>query len=204
MADDSDAAPGPSRLEQQIAFLLEADRLKGVLRRSRLINEDRLENSGEHSWHFALATLVLAEHCPEPVDLLKVLRMALIHDLVEIDAGDTFVYDEVGKDDQAAREQAAADRIFGLLPEDQARAFRADWDEFEAARTAEARLARAVDRLLPLLHNCHTRGAAWRKHGVNAGQVVAINRVIEHGAPDLWTYARRLIDEAVRDGNLEA
>ena len=191
------------RLSQQIAFILEIDRLKTIARRTYLTDASRMENSAEHSWHIALMALVLAEHANDPeVDLLKVVRMLLIHDLVEIDAGDTFAYDRSGQADKAAREKAAADRIFRLLPADQALIFRGLWEEFEARQTAEARFAAALDRLQPLLHNLFTRGRAWREHDVRQSQVVAFNRHMADGAAVLWEYAAAAINQAVERGDL--
>lgn len=192
----------PSRLEAQIAFVLELDRLKQVLRQTVLLDGSRQENSAEHSWHLAVMALVLAEHAAGPLDLCRVLQMLLVHDVVEIDAGDVFVYDASARAQQAEREHAAAERIFGLLPADQAEGLRALWAEFEARQTPEARFARALDRLQPLLHNWRTRGITWRRHGVSAPQVLAVNGVIADGAPALWAYAQRLIADAMSQGFL--
>ena len=154
------------RLETQLGFVLEVEQLKQVFRQTVLIGDRRPENDAEHSWHLSLMAILLVEHAAEEVDLMKVLEMLLIHDVVEIDAGDTFAYDEVGNRDKDEREQQAADRLFGLLPEDQATAYRALWDEFEERQSPEARYAAALDRLQPLLLNFHTEGAAWQKHGI--------------------------------------
>ena len=194
MADD--------RLDRQLAFILEIDKLKSVLRRSYLLNGKRTENSAEHSWHIATMALVLSEHADEEVDLARVVRMLLTHDLVEIDAGDTFCYDEVGAVDKAERETHAADRIFGLLDEDQRKDFRALWDEFEAFTSPESRFANALDRLMPLLHNYHTQGRAWREHGITRGQVIERNCHIRDGSQSLWRFARGMIDDAVDKGYL--
>ena len=189
------------RLERQVGFVLEADKLKQILRQTLVSGaEGRRENDAEHSWHLALMALLLREYAAEPVDLLRVVEMLLVHDLVEIDAGDTFVYDEVALQDKEAREQAAADRIFGLLPGDQAGRVRLLWEEFEARQTPEARYAAALDRFQPLLLNFQTEGAAWRRHGVRRDQVLARNRHIEEGAPALWAAALTLIEEAVARG----
>ncbi len=191
------------RLSRQIAFLLEIDRLKTIWRRTYLSDASRVENSAEHSWHIAVMAVVLVEYANEPdIDLLKVIRMLLIHDLVEIDAGDTFAYDETARADKRAREQEAAERIFQLLPADQAVEFRACWEEFEARKTPEARFAAALDRLQPLLHNLHTRGKSWQEHGVRKNQVVAFNRHMEEGASALWEYAAGRIERAVSRGDL--
>ncbi len=193
-----------SRLDQQIQFILEIDKLKSVLRRSYLINDPRHENSAEHSWHLALMAILLAEHANAPVDLLRVIKMLLIHDIVEIDAGDTYIYDSIGALDKALREQRAADRIFQLLPPDQASELRGLWDEFEARTTPEARFANALDRLIPLLHNYTTAGRSWQEHGITSDQVVARNRQINEGSTTLWTMAQQLIDDAVAQGYLAA
>jgi putative hydrolase of HD superfamily len=192
------------RLAGQVAFVAELDRLKSVLRQTWLLDSSRQETDAEHSWHIAMMALVLAEYAAEPVDIAKVIRMLLVHDLVEIDAGDTFIYDAAGNAAKAARELAAADRIFALLPPDQAAPLRALWDEFEARDTAEARFAVAIDRFQPLLHNYLTEGKAWRQHGVTADKVRALNARIGDGAPALWEHARGLIDDAVAKGWLAA
>lgn len=195
--------PPPSRLARQIAFILEVDRLKEVLRQTVLIHSHRPENDAEHSWHLCLLVLVLSEYAVPPgPDLLRVLKMLILHDLVEIDAGDTFAYDTARMADQHEREARAAERIFGLLPSDQALEFRALWDEFEARATSEARFAAAVDRLQPLLLNVSTQGAAWNRHGVTHDRVVARNRHIADGAPALWDYAEELLRDAVAAGQL--
>jgi len=188
-----------TRLEQQMQFIIEADKLKEITRQTLTSQSRRAENSAEHSWHFALMVITLAEHAAcelgEPLDVLRILKMALIHDLVEIDAGDTFAYDDANRADQHAREARAAERIFGLLPADQAREYRALWDEFEAQETPEARFAVACDRLNPILLNTLSDGAAWAKHGVTQDRVLARNAHIEAGSPALWDYAKSIIEE---------
>ena len=195
-------ASAPDRLERQLRFAIEIDKLKSVLRQSYLTGEGRRENSAEHSWHIALLGLILIEHANGPVDALRVLKMLLLHDVVEIDAGDTYCYDELGAVDKVARERRAADRIFGMLPADQAAEFRGLWEEFEAAQTAEAKLAAAVDRFMPLLHNYHTRGRSWQEHGITRSQVLAHNRHMREGSEQLWNYARAMIEDAVKEGHL--
>ena len=186
--------PSPSdRLRRQIAFLVEADKLKGVLRQSYLTQGERRENSGEHSWHTALLTMILAEYSNRAIDVCKVIRMMLIHDLVEIDAGDTFIYDAVGNVAKAEREQAAAERVFGLLPDDQCEAVRQLWEEFELQQTEEAKFANAMDRLMPVLHNYFTGGRSWREHDITQEQALAKNRKIADGARELWDVAHSLI-----------
>jgi putative hydrolase of HD superfamily len=195
--------PPSERLPRQIAFLVEIDRLKEIFRQTILTQSRRAENSAEHSWHFALMVIVLAEHSNHrDLDLLRILKMVLIHDLVEIDAGDTFAYDTQHMADQHEREARAADRIFGLLPADQAAEFRALWDEFEERRTPEARFASACDRFHPMLLNCLTQGHAWRKHGVTQDRVLARNAHVAEGSTAIWDYAVRMIDEAVAAGHL--
>ena len=191
------------RLRRQVEFLVEVDKLKEVFRQTVLVNSRRAENSAEHSWHFALMVVTLAEHSNhQPLDVLRVLKMVLIHDVVEIDAGDTFAYDTKNMADQHEREARAADRIFGLLPADQAADFRALWDEFEAQATPEARFAAACDRFHPMLLNCRTEGHAWRKHGITADRVLARNAHVAHGSTEIWEYAVKMIDEAVAKGHL--
>ncbi len=192
----------PDRLSEQLDFILEIDRLKSVVRRSLLLSGERCENSAEHCWHTAVMALLLAEHANEPVDAAMVARMMLIHDIVEIDAGDTYCYDEEGNRTKAAREQAAAERLFGLLPGDQGRELRAAWEEFESGESAEARFARALDRLMPLLHNYHTQGRAWQEHGVRVGQVLDRNAPMREGSEALWQYAESFIRDAVDKGYL--
>ncbi len=195
----------PSRLQAQIDFILEADRLKQVLRQSVLTDRSRRENDAEHSWHLALMAIVLAEYGPAGCDLGRVLQMLVVHDLVEIDAGDSFIYDEAAQASKAEREQAAARRIFAMLPEGQGARLAALWEEFEARESPEARFAAAMDRLEPLLLNFQTGGATWRPNGIRRAQVVARNRPsLTEGAPDLWAFAEHLIDEAVARGYLGA
>jgi 5'-deoxynucleotidase YfbR-like HD superfamily hydrolase len=190
--------PAPSdRLRRQIAFLIEADKLKSVLRQSYVTNSERRENSSEHSWHVALLTMILAEYANRSIDVCKVIRMMLVHDLVEIDAGDTFIYDDSGNASKATRERAAAERIFGLLPDDQSAETRDLWEEFEMQQSAEAKFANAVDRLMPVLHNYFTHGRSWREHGITQKQALAKNRKIADGAEELWALARSLIVAAL-------
>jgi putative hydrolases of HD superfamily len=187
----------PERLRRQLDFILEIDRLKSVLRQSYLIHNDRHENSAEHSWHLAVAAMVLAEHAKEQIDVSKVIRLVLVHDLVEIDAGDTFVYDEAGNVGKAAREQKAADRLFGLLPEEQGQTFMALWREFEDRQTPEAKFAFALDRLMPILHNVFTQGRSWNEHGIRQEQALTKNRPIEDGSPILWQAVESLITQTL-------
>ena len=190
------------RLRKQLEFIREIDKAKTVLRRSVLLDRSRRENDAEHSWHLAVMAILLVEYANEPVDLLKVVKMLLIHDLVEIDAGDTYAYDAKGHEDKYEREQRAADRIFGLLPQEQGEELRRLWEEFEERRTPEARFAAAMDRLQPVMLNYLTEGVVWRQHGVTSEQVIARNRHIAEGSEVLWEVAAEYIQDAVRKGYL--
>ncbi|KIL39451.1 hypothetical protein SD70_19980 [Gordoniibacillus kamchatkensis] len=191
------------RLERQIGFIIELDKLKNILRKTRVLGTDRYENDAEHTWHLALMAIVLAEHADaRGLDLGRVLKMLLVHDVVEIDAGDTFAYDEKGHEDKEEREQKAANRLFGLLPGDQRDELMALWHEFEAHETAEAKFALALDRLHPMLLNFHNKGQSWRENGITSERVLARNRVIEDGSQALWDYAQRMVREAVERGYL--
>lgn len=193
-----------ARLKRQIDFVREVDRLKNVFRQTLLMDGTRYENDAEHSWHVCLMAMLLHEYATSvELDVLRVIKMLLVHDIVEIEAGDTYCYDEEAHRDKAAREQAAADRLFGLLPEEQGADVRALWEEFEAMQTPESRFAAALDRLQPLLHNYYTKGEAWRRHGVRRSQVLKRNSHIRDGAPELWAFAEDLIAESVRRGYLE-
>ncbi len=191
------------RLEQQIAFILEIDKLKSIIRRTYLLDESRLENTAEHSWHVALAVVLLAEYAPQKIDAARACKMMLFHDIIEIDAGDTFLYDESGNEDKAEREQTAADRLFRLLPPDQAADIRALWDEFEARETIEAKFARGLDRLMPLMHNYYTKGSTWKVHKVTSDMVFKQNAIIQDASPELWEFAQFLIRDAIDKGYLK-
>ena len=192
------------RFERQIQFILEIDKLKTVLRRTYLIHEDRSENTAEHSWHLAIMAILLAEHANEPVNVPRVVKMVLIHDIVEIDAGDTYFYDTTAALDKSQREQAAADRLFGILPPDQGNELRELWEEFEACETADARFALALDRFMPQLHNYHTHGRSWAEHGITADRVLERNASMAEGSSRLWECARSLLDDAVAKGFLQS
>lgn len=186
-----------ARLQQQIDFILEMDKLKQVLRKTIITDKSRQENSAEHSWHIALMAIILLEYAETAqLDVFRVVKMLLIHDLVEIDAGDTFCYDDQACENQHEREFQAAKRIFNLLPMDQARHLQSLWEEFEACKTSTARFANALDRLQPLINNYYTDGASWHTHGVKKSQVVARNYGIAEEAPELWRYALDLIEDA--------
>ena len=190
-------------LASQLRFLLEVDRLKSVVRGNRIADDSRRENSAEHSWHIALFALVLAPHAMERVDVLRVVSMLLIHDVVEIDCGDTLLYDAVGAATQAARETIAARRLFALLPAEQAAEMLALWQEFEAAATADARFAKSVDRLQPVLLNHAVGGGTWADHDVDEARERALTCRIAEGAPALWGVAEAIIKDAVYRGWLK-
>lgn len=189
-------------LPAALAFLREADKLKSVLRQTRVtFDPERRENDAEHSWHLALMAVVLAGYAPPGLNLLSVLRMILIHDLVEIDAGDTFLYDDVHAASKLERETAAASRLFGMLDEPMRGELRGAWDEFEVGASPEARFARALDRVQPMLQNLYTDGASWRAHGITAAQVRAKNGPpIRDGAPELWDHVDAMLEDAIRRG----
>lgn len=192
------------RLRKQIEFIVEVDKLKQVFRQSYLADGTRKENDAEHSWHLALMAFLLAEHTKESrIDLLRTMKMVLIHDIVEIDAGDTYCYDEIAALDKGERERKAAERIFNLLPKDQAKEIRELWEEFEEVRTPEARFAAALDRLQPLLLNYASEGKSWHEHDVRRKQALQRNKHIEESSPVLWEYALHILEEAVKKGYLE-
>ena len=192
------------RLARQIAFLVECDRLKDIVRQTLNAHSGRPENDAEHSWALCLFVMTLAEHSNTPIDVLRVMKMLLIHDIVEIDAGDTFAYDTQRQADQHEREAAAATRIFGLLPEDQAAEFRGLWDEFEDRETPDARFAHAIDRCQAMLLNCLGKGVTWSRHHVRRDQIRARNAPIGEGSVALWTHMSHLLDEAVQAGHVTA
>jgi len=193
-----------ARLEQQIIFIRELDKLKRVRRQTWLTDNSRQENSAEHSWHIAVMALVLAEYAPgEDLDLGRVMQMLLIHDIVEIDAGDTFCYDNAAVAQQTEHEERAAERLFGLLPQDLADRFRNLWEEFEARETPESLLANSLDRLQPILNNYHSGGKSWRANGITRDQVRQRNRIVADGAPELWAFIEDLLQRAVDKGMLK-
>jgi putative hydrolase of HD superfamily len=191
------------RLAQQLHFILEVDKLKNIVRRSLVTSGERLENDAEHSWHLALMAAVLAEHANDDIDVNRVIRMLLVHDIVEIDAGDAFIYDTGAQSAKEQLEREAADRIFALLPSDQAQEFRALWDEFEERETSEARYAAAIDRLQPLLLNHATGGATWSKYSITSDSVLGMNEKIDRGSSALWAHAQQVINDDVEKGYLE-
>jgi putative hydrolases of HD superfamily len=192
------------RLAQQLQFIVEIDKLKHVLRQTLLTDGSRRENSAEHSWHLAVMAIFLSEYAPPGVDLLQAIKMLLIHDLVEIDAGDTFCYDTQGNQDKAMRERLAAQRIFGLLPDDQATELQALWQEFEAQATVTAQFATALDRLQPLLHNQQTQGGTWKMHEITVDRVLQRMAPVQTGAPELWLVVEQVLEDCLSKGYLNA
>ena len=191
------------RFSQQIKFILELDKLKNIYRQTLVLHEDRQENDAEHSFHLAVMACILAEHAREKVDVLHVMKMVLMHDVVEIDAGDTYCYDEAGNQTKAERERKAADRIFALLPEEQCREYRGLWEEFEARETPEAKFANALDRIHPMLLNYIKGGISWKKHGIHAEQVEKRNcGVTADGSERIGEFAREIIETARKEGML--
>ena len=190
------------KLAQQIAFIKEIDKIKYIQRKTKLFHSERNENDAEHSWHLAMMTIVLAEHSDKPIDILKVLKMVLIHDIVEIDAGDTFIYDSTKSHTNTDEELIAAKRIFGLLPTEQAEEFIAIWEEFEESMTDEAKFAKSMDRFEPLLQNTSNNGGTWREFNVPYQKVYDKKKVIKDGSTTIWNYAENLINESVDRGIL--
>jgi len=189
-------------LLQQIEFIKEIDKIKYIERRTKLINSNRRENDAEHSWHLALMVMVLAEHADKPLDILKVLKMVLIHDIVEIDAGDIFIFDTTKTHTNTAAERIAASRIFGLLPKRQATEFMAIWEEFEARETAESKFARSMDRLEPLLQNVSNKGGTWNEFDIEYKQVLEKQSVHQEISASIDKYAKELIEQSVHAGIL--
>lgn len=190
-------------LSKQIDFIKEIDKLKYIQRKTKLFNSDRHENDAEHSWHLAMMTIVLAEHADHPIDVLKVLKMVLIHDIVEIDAGDTFIYDTTKNHTNTEEELIAAERIFGLLPTEQAQEFIAIWKEFEDGETHEAKFAKSMDRLEPLLQNTSNNGGTWAEFNVPYQKVYDKKKAIKNGSATIWNYAENLINQSVEKGILK-
>lgn len=191
------------RLLSQVAFIHEIDKLKYIQRKTRLFNSDRSENDAEHSWHLAMMTIVLAEHSNIKVDVLKVLKMVLIHDIVEIDAGDVFLYDTKKNHCNTDCERKAAERIFGLLPQDQAAELIALWEEFEACETEEAKFAKSMDRFEPLLQNVSNEGGTWKEYGVDFSNVYKTQVVIKDGSAAIWAIAKPMLDDSVQKGHFK-
>lgn len=192
-----------TRLEQQIAFIIEIDKVKNIFRQTYLSDGKRKENDAEHSWHIALMALLLQEYAETKVDVLKVMTMVLIHDLVEIDAGDTYAYDAEGAQTKRDREVRAANRIFGMLPEDQGAYFRALWDEFEEYETADAKYAHLLDNFQPLLLNHASGGISWVEHEVKKSQIYKRNERIPETSKAIWECMQRIVDENIAKGNVK-
>lgn len=192
-----------ARFRSQIEFLLEMDKMKNIYRQTLVLHEERAENDAEHAWHLAMLALVLHEYANEPVDLKTVLATVLIHDVVEIDAGDTYAYDAAGNATKAQREQIAADRLFGILPEEQGAYLRRLWDEFEAQSTPEARFANALDRIQPLMLNYEKHGVSWQKHGTHRSQVEGRMKPVYDGSEKLGDLAMEIIRRAADEGLLK-
>jgi len=190
-------------LIRQVEFIKEIDKLKFIQRKTKLIGSNRHENDAEHSWHLAMMTLVLAQHADKPVNILRVLKMVLIHDLVEIDAGDTFIYDTEKNHTNTDQERLAAKRIFGILPDHQAEEFIAIWEEFELGTSDDAKFAKAMDRFEPLLQNTSNNGGTWAEFNVTYEKVYQKKKVIKEGSASIWNYAERLINESVEKGILK-
>lgn len=177
------------RIKKQFAFCRELDKEKQIVRQTYLADGSRKENDAEHAWHLAVMAVLLSEYANEPIDVLKTVTMLLLHDVVEIDAGDTYAYDEKGKETQRMREEAAADRLFGLLPADQQEKFRELWEEFERCETPEAKFARTMDHLQPLMLNAASEGKSWIEHGVRLSQILERNKNTAKGSEKLWDYS---------------
>jgi len=192
------------RVSRQVAFIVEADKLKSVERRTPLGDRSRRENTAEHSWHLAVAALTLVEYAPKGVNLARVLELVAVHDLVEIDAGDTFAYDPAANVTKAERERRAAERVFGLLPDDQAHRLREAWEEFEAAGTSDARYANALDRFQALLQNMEAGGGSWSDYHVTRPQVLARMAPVQAAMPDVWPFVVGIIDRFCALGAIAA
>ncbi|WP_373217145.1 HD domain-containing protein [Ruminococcus sp. 5_1_39BFAA] len=190
------------RLKKQMDFILEVDKVKNIMRQTYLADGRRKENDAEHSWHLALMAVLLKEYAEEEVDLAKVIPMVLIHDLVEIDAGDTYAYDEVGAATKADRENKAADRIFGLLPEDQGQWLRGLWEEFEAYESPDAKFAHMLDNSQPLFLNDASDGKSWTEHQVRKSQIYKRNRKTGEGSEKVWKYMQELVEKHIRLGHV--
>lgn len=193
-----------ARLEQQIQFIKEIDKLKQIFRQNIVIGTERNENDAEHSWHLAMMAILFSEYSTDKnIDILKVVKMVLIHDLVEIDAGDTFCYDEKGYEDKDEREQKAAQKLFSLLPSDQAKDIWDLWNEFEQLNTPESRFAAGIDRFQPLILNYNTSGHTWQKPGITSAKVLKRNELLEENAPLLWEYAKAMVENSIQKGFLQ-
>lgn len=191
-----------SRLDKQMEFILEVDKIKTINRQTYVTGGVRKENDAEHSWHLALMVLLLSEYANENIDVLKTMSMVLIHDMVEIDAGDTYAFDSVGAASKEERELKAANRIFNILPKDQAEYFRKLWDEFEEGKTMESKFANALDKIQPILLHKLTDGKSWREHKVTLDQILKRNEFTKDGSASLWDYAKEIIDDHIEKKNI--
>ena len=190
------------RLKKQMDFILEMDKMKSIMRQTCLANGERKENDAEHSWHLALMCGILAEYSNEPINVLKTMKMVLLHDAIEIDAGDTYAYDAAGNQTKKEREQKAADRIFPILPEDMAKEYRNLWEEFEESRTPEAKFAHVLDNAQPMLLNDASEGKSWREHGVKKSQIMKRNARTHEGSEAIWEYQKEIIEQNIKKGNI--
>lgn len=191
------------RIEQQMNFIMEIDKIKKINRQTYLADGSRPENDAEHSWHLATMCFLLKEYANEEFDVLRTMEMVLIHDMIEIDAGDTYAYDPAANESKKERELKAADRIFNLLPQDQAQYVRSLWDEFEEGETPEARFANALDKIQPLLLNDASGGDSWKKHGVYLSQIMERNKKTAKGSEELWEYCKPILDKNIEIGNIK-
>ena len=193
-----------SRFKKQLDFIIEIDKVKQILRNTVLMDASRRENDAEHMWHMAVGAMVFCEYSDnEELNMLKVLKIIMLHDVIEIYAGDTFAYDALGHLDRAERERKAADKVFGMLPEDQGIEFRRLWDEFEEGITSEAKFAGTLDSFMPILHNYSTKGLQWQRLGVSSDRVLAKNKHIEKGSAFLWEYIKSIVEDGVQKGYLK-
>lgn len=190
------------RLQQQINFIMELDKIKKIVRQTPLSDGSRKENDAEHSWHMAVMCLILSEYANEPIDVARTMGMVLMHDVIEIDAGDTYAYDDAANETKRERELIAAERIFNLLPENQAKLMRGLWDEFEEGKTPEAKFANSLDKIQPLLLNDSSNGISWEEHQVHLSQIMKRNEKTPEGSRRLWDYAQELINKNVEEGHI--
>lgn len=191
------------KLKGQLDFLIEADKMKSILRQTLLIDKSRRENDAEHSWHIALMAMTLAEYVPFEINLDRVIRMALVHDLVEVYAGDTFAYDTAGYESKEERENEAADRLFSLLPMEQGHVYRALWEEFDAMQTPDAIYASAIDHLQPFINNSLTDGHTWVQHGVTVDKIYKRMAIVKDALPALWEFVENVINENLKAGRIK-
>ncbi|MCL2354461.1 MAG: HD domain-containing protein [Oscillospiraceae bacterium] len=193
-----------TRLEKQIEFLVEADKMKTVFRQNTILDKSRFENDAEHSWHFAIMAMVLYEYADSSkVDICRVLKMALVHDLIEIYAGDTFAYDAIGNQSKEKRESESADKLFAMLPEEQGKEIRSLWKEFDMMETNDAKFASAIDVLQPFLQNYYTQGKMWKHHKITSDKVYKRMQKVKNGLPELWTLVDNIIKDSIEKGYMK-